>query len=182
MLFSLHTYVLAEALGKTKYSRPTVDHLAADLYDHYSNPTPYEVYPDAAGFLKLMRERRHDRQLKLGVITNFDRRVHGVLADLDLADKFDFVVCSEEAAASKPSPRIFDVALAAAGGSTNVEEAWHIGDDMEKDYLGAKEAGWRALLLDRHDVWRRDKRAANEDICDDLLEAKEKLCTAQVIL
>jgi len=174
------TLYCAEALGKS-YSHKVVDHLAADLYQHYSKTTLYEVYPDALGFLGLMRQRSNSDQLLLGVITNFDRRVHGILKDLSLSEHFDFVICSEEAAASKPSKRIFEAALAAAG-TSKVSQAWHIGDDLEKDYFGAKDAGWKALLVDRQDQWRSDKRVAPEDICQDLMEAGEKLCNASVIL
>ena len=49
---------------------------------------------------------------------------------------------------AKPSPEIFKEALLEVG-VTDAQQAMHVGDDMERDILGARKAGMRALLLDR---------------------------------
>jgi len=149
-----------------------VEPLSNDLYAYYVNVMPFEIYEDANAFLRQMAERNRDT-LRLGVITNFDKRVHNILSGLRLSQHFDFVICSEEAVASKPDRRIFDCALAAAGG--DVDEAWHLGDDAGKDYIGAKDAGWNALLLDRDGSGGAESRVPAEDICQDLIEAKERM-------
>ena len=51
-------------------------------------------------------------------------------------------------------------------------EIIHIGDDLSKDYIGARSMDWNALFIDR-----KGKGAPIEenDICRDLDEAKEKI-------
>ena len=130
-----------------QYSREKVEPIASELYTLYSNPTPYEVYPDAAEFLS--KTAPHDRRpFALGVITNFDRRIHKVVDQLGL--EFDFLVCSEDAGASKPEGAIFARALEASGvPGISAGEAAHVGDDEGKDIVGARAAGWTSVLLDR---------------------------------
>jgi FMN phosphatase YigB (HAD superfamily) len=42
-------------------------------------------------------------------------------------------------------------------------EILHIGDELEKDYFGAKNAGWNALMIDRTGCFK-DPFSANEPI------------------
>ncbi len=37
-------------------------------------------------------------------------------------------------------------------------ELVHVGDDLEKDVFGAREAGWRSVLLDREGKYVGDER------------------------
>ncbi len=37
-------------------------------------------------------------------------------------------------------------------------EMVHVGDDLEKDVFGAREAGWRSVLLDREGKYVGDER------------------------
>ena len=64
----------------------------------------------------------------------------------------DFVAFSYDIGFEKPSREIFDAAKELAGPDT-VQGArgqyLHIGDDFDKDFKGAQQAGWGALLLDR---------------------------------
>jgi putative hydrolase of the HAD superfamily len=76
--------------------------------------------------------------LKLAVVSNWDVGLHDHLRALGLDALFDVVVTSAEAGAPKPSPRIFERALAlldvAAG------DAVHVGD-ADADAEGALAAG-----------------------------------------
>lgn len=95
--------------------------------------------------------------------TDTDTRL-GSQADAD-AD-IDLIITSYEAGEEKPNRLIFDVARRQAGllaregshthGSAPVgaddPDEWvcvHVGDDYEKDYLAAMDAGWRSYLLPR---------------------------------
>ncbi|KAI8936952.1 hypothetical protein NX059_006180 [Plenodomus lindquistii] len=117
----------------------------------------------------------------VGVITNSDTRVPKILSSLGLKvgpwraghklavekntpkDKVydvDFVVTSYHAGVEKPRAGIFDKARA-AGREIVLEKGWswrsdgrelvHVGDDYEKDYLGANEEAseWKGVLLAR---------------------------------
>lgn len=56
---------------------------------------------------------------------------------------------SHEARVAKPDRRIFDEALILGNAQSN--QALHIGENYELDYLGARDAGWHALWLNRGD-------------------------------
>lgn len=73
--------------------------------------------------------------------------------------EWDFGVFSGLVGVEKPDPRIYEMALEAAG-SVAPEEALHIGDSMRKDYVPARSVGMHALLMDRFrtadaEHWRR---------------------------
>ena len=91
--------------------------------------------------------RLKERGYTLGVISNFDYRVYGILNGLGLGAYFDSVTISSEAGWAKPAREIFDLALgrhALAPG-----EAIHVGDSEHMDLAGALGAGIAAVLIDR---------------------------------
>lgn len=87
----------------------------------------------------------------LGVASNF--MVPGGIPELlkqhDLAHYFDFVVVSCDVGWRKPSPRLYDAVIAAAGHSP--EHLLFVGDDPEADYQGPLGYGFTAILYDRSD-------------------------------
>jgi FMN phosphatase YigB (HAD superfamily) len=71
------------------------------------------------------------------------------------------VVQSYDVGYEKPNRRIFDAAMAllseklvdeGKGESADDFEKLYLGDDLENDYLGAKAAGWNAVLIDRESL------------------------------
>ncbi|XP_053623648.1 rhythmically expressed gene 2 protein-like [Plodia interpunctella] len=84
--------------------------------------------------------------MTLGIISNFDPRLHDILRNVDLTKQFKFIITSYEAGFSKPDPKIFMLAMKNCG-LTNPAECLHIGDDVNKDYDGAMKAGWHALIV-----------------------------------
>ena len=63
---------------------------------------------------------------------------------LNLEGRFDFLVTSEEAGKDKPDRKIFDMALDKINKS--LKTVWMIGDNVEKDIIGAKNIGAIGLL------------------------------------
>ena len=114
-----------------------------ELYRHFSTPEPWRVYPDTVPTLEQWRSRG----VPLGVISNFDSRLHGILKELGLRDYFSSVTISTEAGAAKPDAAIFAVALAKHGIQPAL--AWHIGDSRSADYVGARAAGIQGFWLRR---------------------------------
>ena len=61
----------------------------------------------------------------------------------------------------------------------------HIGDDFKKDYLGAKNLGWNALLIQRdpeakNELLINDSSKTNidvEDICDNFSDVEKRIFT-----
>ncbi|XP_076436843.1 haloacid dehalogenase-like hydrolase domain-containing protein 3 [Babylonia areolata] len=116
--------------------------LAKDLYFYYAAGTAWELLPKT-------REALEDLQnfdVKIGVISNFDHRLYKVLADLDLRKYFDFILPSYVVGVEKPNRLIFQRAL--EDGKVLAEEAVHFGDSVEKDFIGARNAGMMAYLLE----------------------------------
>jgi putative hydrolase of the HAD superfamily len=84
---------------------------------------------------------------RIVVVSNWDVSLDEALDRLGLAPLLDGVVTSAAVGASKPSPQIFERALALAGVAAT--EATHVGDSIEEDIAGARAAGIEAVLIKR---------------------------------
>ena len=122
---------------------PRFDAYFEALYAAFAQPEAWRLYPETRPTLDALR----DRGYRLGVISNFDARLFGLLEGLGIADYFDPIVASSRAGAAKPAPAIFLHALTTCGVKT--EQAVHVGDTYELDVLGAQGAGVAAILIDR---------------------------------
>ena len=122
---------------------PAFDAYFEELYDFFAQPRAWRLYPDTRPALEAL----HARGIRLGVISNFDSRLFGLLDGLGIARFFDPTVISTRAGAAKPDTAIFSHALARHG--LVPECAVHVGDSYEMDILGAQAAGLRPILIDR---------------------------------
>lgn len=99
---------------------------------------------------ELIRTLKHHGKL-VGIISNFDPRLHLLLRDMHLYKNFDFIITSYEAKIEKPDYKIFQHALDRSLGLTwsmiYPSEALHIGNELDKDYQGAIDAGWTSVLI-----------------------------------
>ncbi len=75
----------------------------------------------------------------LGVITNGNADVHHI----GIGHLFRFTLSSAEAGVAKPHAAIFQQALAKVG--VEAHEMLYVGDDPEKDIIGASQAGLRTI-------------------------------------
>ena len=115
----------------------------ADLYAHFATAEPWYIYPDVL----LALEQWQQKEITLGIISNFDSRLYGVLKALDLSDFFTSITISSQVGAAKPKSEVFQAALAQH--SCQKTEVLHIGDSLKEDYYGATAAGIRAFWLKR---------------------------------
>lgn len=122
--------VLSAGLGREIDVEPMMDAIV------------FEPYADAAPALAALREHG----LRTICVSNWDYALPEVLERVGLGDAFDGVVTSAAAGARKPEPRIFEIALEAAGCAA--AEAIHVGDSTE-DVVGARGAGIEVLRIDR---------------------------------
>jgi putative hydrolase of the HAD superfamily len=95
-------------------------------------------------------EAARDRGQRLVVVSNWDVSLVGVLRGLELEPLLDAIVTSAGAGARKPSPVIFDQALALAG--VTPADAIHVGDTLDEDVAGARAAGIEPVLIRRGDA------------------------------
>lgn len=114
-----------------------------ELFAFFGDPAHWIADPQAPPVLD---ELRADG-LILGVLSNFDHRLYGILDGLGLRRYFDSVTISSEAGYAKPSPEIFETALARH--VLRPAEALHVGDSEHHDVAGATAAGIAAALIDR---------------------------------
>lgn len=120
-----------------------IDVMASELIDVFCTQKCWDVTSGANDILKCL----HDRGKYVGIISNFDPRLHDVLYNLQLFDKIDFVLTSYDVGICKPDKRIFDIARQKYYEEIEPIECLHIGDDFKNDYEGARGAGWNSLLI-----------------------------------
>jgi putative hydrolase of the HAD superfamily len=149
--------VVADVLG-ARMSGTVLRNYFEEVFEFYRGEGAWELYPDTTSALESLRERGY----RLGVLSNFDSRLHPLLRGLGIDDFFESVTTSWEAGAAKPDPRIFRAALERM--NVGPARALHVGDSRTEDYEGARSAGLRAVLLDR------DGNAPDADRVRDLTE------------
>jgi putative hydrolase of the HAD superfamily len=105
------------------------------------------VAPDTVATLTALRARG----LRLGLVSNAPYRAASMRAQLerlDLLRYFDAAVFSSAVGWRKPSPRIFEAALAELG--SPAAATLMVGDRGREDVDGAHAVGMRAVLLREH--------------------------------
>ncbi|MGZ4185374.1 MAG: HAD-IA family hydrolase [Solirubrobacteraceae bacterium] len=134
----------AEALRK---GLPDDDRVAAidngALTDALLASLRFEPFADARPALAAARAAGR----RIVVVSNWDVSLDEALHRLGLAPMLDGVVTSAAVGARKPSPEIFERALALAGVAAH--EATHVGDSVDEDIAGARAAGIEAVLIKR---------------------------------
>jgi putative hydrolase of the HAD superfamily len=136
---SLGAAFLDRALGAP--SRELVDAFVASYLAEWNAGV---VHPAGVGDLV----GRLGATYTLAVVTNTHDAglVPAHLERMDIADAFARVVTSVEHGARKPDPAIFTDTVVALGAAP--EECLYVGDTHVADYVGARDAGLRALLID----------------------------------
>lgn len=155
------------------------------IYSKFGSHAAYDAFPDAIPFLKWCQRRG----IVTGVISNADERYgDSILPMLGLGDDMRFLTFSKNIGHEKPEKEIFESAMKQAepwlclvrdGGESPAscpplkpEEVLHIGNDFNKDYVGAREAGFHAALLDRFDEkelarsWKEKGAPVFKDLID----------------
>ena len=106
----------------------------------------FTPYPDALRLLARARQRG----VPVVVASNWDCGLAAILAEHGIDRYLRGMVTSAELGAAKPDRRVFEAAARAAG--VAVRDLLHVGDDPCADLVGARLAGARAVLVDRHGV------------------------------
>lgn len=139
------------------------EELARRVYDEFGDPGRWRAYDD----VRPAFERLRARGLKVGIVSNWDRRLEHLLRGLGLAEMIDTVVSSAVVGMRKPDPRIFEYACSAI--DVAPANCVHVGDHQYADILGATAAGMTAVLIDRHGVDQTGTAIPSLDALEDRL-------------
>lgn len=148
------------------------------VYSVFGSHAPYAAFPDAMPFLRWARRNG----IVCGVLSNADERYgDSILPMLNLIDGLSFLCFSKELGVEKPDPRSFNAILDSAQPWLHYDverepllpsDVLHIGNDFSKDFVGARQSGMHAVLLDRYkekenaEEWRRRGAPVFRDLCD----------------
>ena len=130
-------HVVSEVLGPVS----DMDACFAELYEHFARIDSWRIDDSTRHVVKSLLENGID----VAIGSNFDSRLHDVLdADPVLCNVTTRFV-SSEIGWRKPNARFFQAVVDRC--QTPASEILMVGDDYENDYVGAKTAGLRAVLL-----------------------------------
>lgn len=110
-------------------------------------PLKMALFSDVLPTMKSLKQQG----LVLGLVSNVEKDMSSLYAELGLPPYLDFVVTSRDAPPGKPHPDIFLRALERAG--VPAAQALHVGDQYHIDVVGARGVGIQPLLLDRDDFY-----------------------------
>jgi putative hydrolase of the HAD superfamily len=133
---------------------PTIDELDRDnffevAYEHFAEAGVWELYPEVVDLLEQLRPH-----FELAIVSNFDGRLRVILERLGISKYFRRVFVSSEIGADKPDSEIFRRALKFLELPAN--QVLHVGDDPERDWRAATDAGLSIFQLDRKKNSLRD--------------------------
>ena len=103
-----------------------------------------KIFPDLIQCINDLR----DMGLILGLISNINMSGKKIAEKLGLSSYFNYVFTSEDLGCEKPNKMIFEKSLDIA--KLSPSEVVFIGDQVESDILGAKNANILPILLDRY--------------------------------
>ena len=134
--------LVARTMEVAGYRIDPFDDYFKAVYQSFARPGVWELWPD----VQLVMTELASLGIRLGVISNFDRRLYEIFAHLGIREVFEQVIISSEIGVRKPGARIFKEA--ARRFNVDVSEILHVGDELESDFAGARAAGLAALLVD----------------------------------
>lgn len=144
------------------YQLPLEDVQTVKLYErlmsHFESAEAYELYSDVKPVLEALTENK----VPFVAATNSDDRARNILDSLGIGHYFsdNDINLSYDVGYAKPDRRFyssyFSHHFAAANAADPLltmtqflERTWHIGDDYDKDFVGAVRAGCNGVYLDR---------------------------------
>ena len=138
--WTFHTYLLEE-LGEDTTVRE-------ELVENTQKSANWDqILPGTRDALE-----RIGQNFRIAVISNADGEIERVLSRCGIADCFESITDSGIVGVEKPRPEIFEAALKAM--QARADESLYVGDVYSVDYIGARNAGMQAVLLDAAGAYR----------------------------
>lgn len=146
-------FVLSELLKEVGFAEVPESVIRSALDALYSvTQTNWLLEEDTVETLYKLKSQNY----KLGIFSNAgdDKDVQQLIEAFGIRPYFDFVLTSAACFYRKPHPRAFEIALAQWNISPN--EAAMVGDSLEADIYGAKNAGMKTIWISRRAQFKDD--------------------------
>jgi putative hydrolase of the HAD superfamily len=113
----------------------------------FLRPGVMRPYPEVADVLNTLKSQGY----RLGIVSNWSWNLQDRVTQVELDGFFEIVWASAYAGCNKPHPDIFFQALARMQlPELNPKRVLYVGDSVEHDVVGARNAGLDVVLLDRN--------------------------------
>jgi putative hydrolase of the HAD superfamily len=119
------------------------DRFFEKVFDTFRGSQGWILFPETRDVLTHLK----GRNLKLGVVSNFDTRIYSVMESLSIRQFFDAITTSSETGFCKPERQIFEAAVGAL--ECNPSRVIMVGDSLRDDVQAAIHAGLYGILIDR---------------------------------
>lgn len=135
------------------------DEMVESILKTFEGKNAYAVYPDILHILTKIKAEYPE--IVVGIISNTDPTAYKLMDNLEISHFFeDFMYLSYDLNMCKPNKEIYEYVLSDIVNkrpdllkNSTINElrtrCWHIGDELKNDLLGAKDAGWNSILVDR---------------------------------
>lgn len=146
LLETSYTFVLIELLKDKGYTNLPDDLIRKALDSLFAETqTNWVLEEDALSTLKKLEKDGY----RMGLISNAgdDQDVHQLVQRFGISPYFDFILTSAACSYRKPHPRIFELAI--ANWYFLPSETVMVGDNLDADIRGAKNAGLYAVWISR---------------------------------
>ncbi len=117
--------------------------LADAVYGRFTSYDSYRLFEDSLPAIQALKSAG----LAVGLISNFEGWLEGMLTQMGLADSFDPMIISGNEGLEKPDPAIFNLAL--ERGRVSGSETAYVGDHLRLDVEASKAVGMTGILIDR---------------------------------
>jgi putative hydrolase of the HAD superfamily len=114
-----------------------------ELWHHFANHRHWAIYDDVFDVWNELESRG----LVVAIASNFDQRLLDIASHLTPLDRARSIYVSSQLGYAKPHRKFFSAIEQSLQFAP--PELLLVGDDRDKDYEGARRAGWNSLLLDR---------------------------------
>ena len=116
-----------------------------ELHAHFGFPDSWAVLPGVVELFSLLA----DMGIRVGIASNFDSRLHGIIRSKPEFDAISHVVVSSEIGWRKPAEAFFHHLSKLA--ETPPRRILMVGDDPENDVCGPQKIGMQAMLVNPSD-------------------------------
>ncbi len=120
-----------------------LDDFSVEFYDYFVSIEKHWMLKEGVeGLFAQIVEKGY----KIGIISNFDKKLKNIVSDLGIGKYISFLVISADVGFEKPNEKIFTYALSEY--ELDKDELFYVGDNYNLDYHPTKSLGIKTFLYD----------------------------------